>query len=152
MNLRYEQALQNRTLAQTSGGEHEHIYTCFHFTIHIKSWLHQNYVKENLMLNLICFSSLDRHAHKKYTLNDITIFPLSAKNLIVDSTAFKPVGSSDRISDLRLGILVVDNLQQSSLKTANNLKIRNSVSDWSVSHQRNLGQTNRLRIRIDDSR
>ena len=102
--------------------------------------------------SLLFFFTRQRHAHKKYTLNDITIFPLSAKNLIVDSTAFKPVGSSDRISDLRLRILAVDNLQQSSLKTANNLKIRNSVSDWSVSHQRNLGQTNRLRIQIDDPR
>ena len=153
MNLRYEQALQNRTLAQTSGGEHRHIYTCFHFTIHIKSWLHQNYVKENLMLNLCCFSSLDRDMHTKNILSMISpSFHYRQKNLIVDSTAFKPVGSSDRISDIRFGILVVDNLQQSSLKTANSLKIRNSVSDRSVSHQRNLGQTNRLRIRIDDPR
>ena len=153
MNIRYAQTLQNRTLAQTSGGEHEHIYTCFHFTIHIKSWLHQNYVKENLMLNLCCISSLDRDMHtQKNTLNDITIFSLSAKNLIVDSTAFKPVGSSDRISDLRLGILAVDNLQQSSLKTAERLKLRKFIFDWPIFDQWRACQKKRFRIRIPGHR
>jgi ribosome biogenesis protein Tsr3 len=81
------------------------------------------------------FFTRQRQVHRKMPSLCYQHLFTTNKNLILDSTAFSPVSSSDRTSAPRLGFLVLDDLWQSVVKKAKSFEKRKIVSDCSETDQ-----------------